>query len=231
MTVGTLPVPAHTAQPGERTLFLRRTYVHLACAILAVVSLDALLFHSPAARTLAHRMTDGYNWLLTLAAFMGVSSVANRWARSSSSVSRQYLSLTLAVVAQSLLFLPLLLGVAAQGLSDVLASSCVITLLLVAGLTFVAVTTRGDFSILRSALTFGGFLALGLIIASILFGFSLGLGFSLAMVAFAAGAILYNTSNVLRSFRTDQHVAAALTLFASISLLFWYVVRSLGFRR
>ena len=43
------------------------------------------------------------------------------------------------------------------------------------------------------------------------------------MVAFASGSILYNTSNIMHRYRTDQPVAAALSLFASIALLFWYV--------
>ena len=57
-----------------------------------------------------------------------------------------------------------------------------------------------------------------------LFGFSLGLWFSLAMIVLAAGSILYNTSNVLHRFRLDQHVAASLSLFASVALLLYYVL-------
>lgn len=78
-------------------------------------------------------------------------------------------------------------------------------------------------SFLRSILMIGGFIALGVIVASIVFGFSLGMLFAAIMVLFAAGAILYDTSNVLHHYRTDQHVAASLALFASVALLFWYV--------
>ena len=70
----------------------------------------------------------------------------------------------------------------------------------------------------------GGFAALGFIVASALFGFSLGNVFAFVMVAFAGSSILYQTSNVLHRFRTDQHVAASLTLFASVALLFWYIL-------
>jgi FtsH-binding integral membrane protein len=77
----------------------------------------------------------------------------------------------------------------------------------------------------------GSFAALGLIVASLLFGFTLGNLFSFAMVAFAGTAILYNTSSVLHRFNTNQHVAAALTLFASIALLFWYILRIFTSRR
>jgi FtsH-binding integral membrane protein len=66
---------------------------------------------------------------------------------------------------------------------------------------------------------------LGVIVASLLFGFSLGIFFAGLMIAYAAGAILYNTSNVLHHYRPEQHVAASLALFASVALLFWYVVQ------
>ena len=72
---------------------------------------------------------------------------------------------------------------------------------------------------------------MGLIVASILFGFTLGMFFSYAMIAFACGYILYDTSNVMLHYRTSQHVAAALALFASVMLLFWYVLRVLIDRR
>jgi len=47
------------------------------------------------------------------------------------------------------------------------------------------------------------------------------------MIALACGYILYDTSNILHHYRTDQHVAAALALFASVAVLFWYVIRLL----
>ena len=68
--------------------------------------------------------------------------------------------------------------------------------------------------------------AFGVIVCAIVFqGFTLGMFFTLAMIALMAGWIIYYTSNVLHHFRTDQHVAASLELFASVALLFWYVLR------
>jgi FtsH-binding integral membrane protein len=60
-----------------------------------------------------------------------------------------------------------------------------------------------------------------------LVGFSLGIFFMGAMVAFAAAYILYDTSNVMKHYRTDQHVAASLALFASVALMFWYMLQLL----
>jgi FtsH-binding integral membrane protein len=66
---------------------------------------------------------------------------------------------------------------------------------------------------------------MGTIIAGILFGFNLGLWFSAGMILLAAGSILYQTSNLVHKYHTDQYVAAALGLFASLMLLFWYILR------
>ena len=71
----------------------------------------------------------------------------------------------------------------------------------------------------------GSLLAFGFIIAGILFRFELGLFFCFAMVALASGYIIYQTSNVIHQYRTDQHVAAALALFAAVALLFWYILQ------
>ena len=98
------------------------------------------------------------------------------------------------------------------------------TLGLFLGLTATVFLTRSDFSFLGPILAIGGFVALGFIIASAIFGFSLGSLFAFVMVAFAGTAILYNTSNVLHKYNPNQHVAASLTLFASIALLFWYIL-------
>jgi FtsH-binding integral membrane protein len=100
-----------------------------------------------------------------------------------------------------------------------------LTLLLFGGLTAIAFTTKRDFSFLRGFLTVGGFVALGLILCSAILGFTLGLLFSGAMVIFALATILDDTSKVMHHYSTTQHVAAALELFASVALLFWYVLR------
>ena len=92
-------------------------------------------------------------------------------------------------------------------------------------LTAVVFITRKDFSFLRTILMFGGFAAMGLIVVAIVFQFALGPIFTYAMIALACGYILYDTSNVLHHYRIGQHVAAALALFASVALLFWYILQ------
>jgi FtsH-binding integral membrane protein len=77
----------------------------------------------------------------------------------------------------------------------------------------------------------GGAGAMLLIVAGVIFGFQLGVFFSVAMVVFAGAAILYDTSNVVHHFPEDRYVAASLQLFSSVTLMFWYVLRIFMSRR
>ena len=40
------------------------------------------------------------------------------------------------------------------------------------------------------------------------------------MVALFAGYIIYDTSNIIHRYGTNEHVAASLALFASVAMLF-----------
>jgi FtsH-binding integral membrane protein len=85
--------------------------------------------------------------------------------------------------------------------------------------------TRKDFSFLRGLLVWGGILALVGIFASFIFGFEMGTWFSVAMIGFAGAAVLYDTSNIMHHYPADKYVAASMGLFASIALMFWYILR------
>jgi FtsH-binding integral membrane protein len=172
-------------------------------------------------------MTGGMSWLVVIGLFMGVSYIANKLAVSQTSQQMQYLGLALFVVAEAIVFLPLLYIATIYGGDGVIASAGMMTLLLVGGITATVFITKKDFSFMGSFLSMGGFVALGFIICSMIFGFSLGLIFASVMVVFAGGAVLYSTSNVLHQHSTDQHVAAALSLFASVALLFFYILQVL----
>ncbi|MFN2412272.1 MAG: Bax inhibitor-1 family protein [Pyrinomonadaceae bacterium] len=223
----TFGTPAANALPAERASFIRKTYLLLAAAILAFIGVEAFLFASGIAQTIATMMFSGgaIGWLLVLGLFMGVSFLANRWATSETSTLTQFLGLGIFIIAEAVIFVPLIfLSTYYSGDATVLAKAGIVTLGLFLGITATVFLTRSDFSFLGPIVAIGGFAALGFIIASALFGFSLGTVFAFVMVAFAGTAILYETSNVLHRFNTNQHVAASLTLFASIALLFWYIL-------
>jgi hypothetical protein len=77
-------------------------------------------------------------------------------------------------------------------------------------------------------LIWGGVAALVLILAAVLFGLSLGIWFSVGMIALAGGSILYQTQTIMRRYPAEAYVGAAVQLFASVMLLFWYVLRLVG---
>jgi len=216
---------AADAAPQERASFIRKTYLHLAAAILAFIGLETYLFTSGFAEVIATTMM-GFSWFIVLALFMGVSILANWWANSSTSKPLQYLGLGLYIVAEAIIFVPLLYMAAyySSGGFQTIMKAGIVSLGLLAGLTAVVFITKKDFSFLGPILAIGGFVALGFIAASLLFGFSLGGIFAFIMVGFAATAILFSTSNVLHQYQPTQYVAASLSLFASVALLFWYIL-------
>ena len=221
-----LPIAAQATVP-ERTAFIQQTYLHLAGAIGAFIVLEALLLHLPGIENVVRTLAGGKSWLLVLGGFMLVSWIANKWAMSDASVGMQYLGLGLFVVAEAIIFLPLLYVAAFHAGPVVIPAAAGITIALFGGLTATVFITKADFSFLRFALMLGGLAALALVVCSIIFGFQLGIVFSVVMVALAAGFVLYDTSNVLHHYRVGQHVAASLALFASIALMFWYILRLL----
>jgi FtsH-binding integral membrane protein len=151
---------------------------------------------------------------------------AQMMARSRSAPGLQYVGLMLYVGLEVIVFLPILTFAELRYPGQHVALQAgILTLALVAALTLAVFVSGKDFSFLGPILWIGAFLSVGLVIAAVVGGFSLGLGFSFMMVALAAGFIIYDTSNVIHHFSTDQHVAASLELFASVAMLFYYILR------
>jgi FtsH-binding integral membrane protein len=219
--------PAAEADVADRVTFIRRTYLHLAAAVGAFVFLEIVVFTLFGDRILPFvtNHITGMSWLLVLGAFMGASWLANYWAHSETSQAKQYLGLGLYVVAWAAIFVPIL-AIAEKYFEGAILSAGILTAVVFAGLTLTVFVTRADFSFLRTALVIGGLLALATIVAGTVLNLPIfGTLFSAAMVLFAVGSILYETSNVLHHYRTDQYVGAALALFSGVAMLFWYILR------
>ncbi len=216
---------------SERTAFIRRVYVHLAGAVAAFLVLECLLLTLFPPDVLLENIgpaLGGYGWLIVLGVFMGVSWLARSWADSSTSSGLQYAGLGLYVVAEAVIFLPLMaLSLMIDRSGSIPLQAGLITGTVFIGLTAMTMLTGADFSWLGRYLFLAGMVALATIVIGIFAGFQLGLFFSAAMVLLAAGYILYDTSNIMHHYRTDQHVAASLALFASVALMLWYVMRIL----
>lgn len=225
------PIAAES-EPDERAKFISRTYAHLAGAVLAFVGIEWVLLHSSLAPAMMSTLGNGrLAWAVILFTFMGITWLARWMADNHASPAMQYGGLALYTVAEAVLFLPILFVATRMAKADVVPVAAALTGALFLGLTVVAFTTKKDFSFLGAILKLGGMVALGVMVASMIFGFQLGVLFASIMVLFAAGSVLYDTSNIMHRYGTHQHVAASLSLFASVMLLFWYILRIVMSRR
>lgn len=210
----------------QRIQFLRKTYTHLAGAVGLFVLCSWFLYESGVSVTIFQMLASSpYIWLIILGAFSLVGYMAQAMARADRPLGTQYLGLLLYTGAEALIFSPLL--IATRFYPGVLVDAAVLTIAVFTGLTAYVLLYNKDFSYLGGILSIAGFVALGIIVVGVLFGFTLGIWFSALMVVFAAGATLFSTSKVLKYYRADQYVGAALELFAAIALMFWYVLQVL----
>ena len=217
----------NTLTEVEKAAFYRKTYAHLAGAVLLFILIETLFFQIPPLLNFALSLTQGYSWLIMLGGFLFITNYAERLALKSDKNSMHYWGLLLYVVAEAFIFIPLIfiaITMTESGSLDILNQAAIMTLSLFTGLSAIVLLTQKDFSFLKSILAVGFAIALGLIVAGILFGFNLGLLFSAAMVILASGSILYQTSNLVHKYKSNQYVAASLGLFASLMLLFWYIL-------
>jgi FtsH-binding integral membrane protein len=211
----------------NRSAFIRSTYMHLSGAIVGFIVLStAFYFSGLGIQMLKLLGASRFVWLAFLGGFMLAGKLATGLADNAESNEKQLMGLAGYVLAESLIFAPLfaLAGLVAP---EAIPAAGLVTLLLVGGLTWTAFSSKTDFSFLGGFLRIAGMVALGAIIAGVIFGFSLGIWFSAAMVMFAGGCVLYDTSNIIRHYPTNRPAGAALHLFASIALMLWYVLRIL----
>ncbi len=210
------------ASASDRSEFIWKTYAHVVGAILAFAAIEMYLFSSGVAQAIAAPLAN--NWLLVLGGFMLVGWGASHVAHRLESTAAQYGAFAVFIVAEAIIFTPLLYA-AIRINPAIIESAAGVTVLGCVGLIATAMITRKDFSFLRGILVWGFFLALAAIVGALLFGFHLGTWFSVAMIGFAGAAVLYDTSNIMHHYPQDRHVAAAMSLFASIALMFWYVLQ------
>ena len=210
----------------DRVAFYKKTYSHVAGGVLVFILFEYLLLQSETIVNFALSMTEGYRWLIMLGGFMFVTNYAEKMTMKSPDKNKQYLAFGLYILAEAFIFVPLIYIAAFYMDSgpDILNQAAIVTLALFTGLSAVVFVTKKDFSFIKTGLTIGFFIAIGLIIAGTIFGFNLGLWFSVGMCLLAGGSILYQTSNLVNKYSTEDYIPAALGLFASLMLLFWYVL-------
>ena len=214
--------PVSELSVEDRSNFIWKCYAHTVGAILAFAAVSVYLFTSGISAAIAAPMLN--NWFLVLGAFILASWGATHVAHRIESRQAQYAAFGAFIVVEALIFAPMLY-IAYMMEPSIIDSAAGVTILGSVGLIAVAMITRKDFSFLRGMLVWIGILALVAIAGALLFGFELGTWFSVAMIGFAGAAVLYDTSNILHHYPQDRYVAASMQLFASIAMMFWYILR------
>ncbi|WP_336733371.1 Bax inhibitor-1/YccA family protein [Chryseobacterium sp. VD8] len=218
------------AKEVEKAEFYKKTYLHVALAILAFIGVETVLLKTVPPEVIGLIFQGKLTWLLIIGVFWLASVLANKWSLSQSR-SVQYMGLGFYILLEALIFMPMIYIAVVNVGGSIIYQAAMLTIAMFAGISFVAFTSKRDFSFLRNIIVIGGFISLGLIVGGMIFGFDLGLWFSVGMVILASATILYQTSKLKDSYTTDQYVGASLQLFASIMLLFWYILRILMSRR
>ncbi|MEZ5167816.1 MAG: Bax inhibitor-1 family protein [Acidimicrobiales bacterium] len=234
MTYGDIDLrPVATLDDTARGDFVIRVYQHLLAAIAVFVGIETIFLNTPIAEGIYDFVAgSGVTWLLILGGFMAGQWIVANAAADLLNPQKQYAALFGSAALYAVLFAPMLHYTfrASSNGGTTVAAAALITAIAFAGLTVVAFVTRTDLSFLRPVVMYGFVLSFALIIAAVVFGFGLGVWFSLAMVALSGMAILYQTQTVIRQYPAAAHVAAALGLFSSVMTMFWYVLRLLSRR-
>ena len=222
-------LPLSDATPSERYEFIRATYNHVLGALGCFAFLSWILFQVGFGRWFYLLIAEySLSWLVVLGGFMLIGRMSSHFAETENRET-QYVGLALAILAEGIVFAPLIFAVHANSGAAAIQSGVAVTIGMVCALTEVVRRSRTDFSHLEGILRAFGWLSGAFIVSSILFGFTLGALFSYAMIALATGFILYDTSRILKEEVAYNYVSAALQLFLSINLLLWYVLSIFGF--
>ena len=216
--------PVAHASAEDRSQFIWKCYAHVVGAILVFAAVEAYIINSGLAYSIANMM--GANPLIMFGGFVLAGWGGMHVAHRIENKQAQYAAFAAFIVVYAVFFSPLLLTATlyAPGVIDTAAG---ITVLASVGLIATAMITRKDFSFLRGILVWIGMLAMVGIVGSLIFGFHMGTWFSVAMIGFAGAAVLYDTSNIMHHYPQDRYVGAAMALFSSIAMMFFYILRLL----
>jgi hypothetical protein len=226
------PIEGAVATLGvsDRVAFLRKSYGLLGISLIVWAAASAALFrYAPETSFKWSKWAlSGYNWFAVIGLLIASGMVAQWLAKSNTSRTIQLIGLGVEVAAWTFLMQPMLwvlfLKFQPANAYAMLGQGITATLLIFVGLTATVFITKKDFSFLRGIVTVGMFAALGIILGSMLFGFTLGLVFTGALIALLALKILYDTSLMLNYFPPTHYVSAALMLFGTVATLFWNIM-------
>lgn len=218
--------PAAFAVVHERAAFLKKVYGLLLLGVLGFAATLWAAGNVAPVRDAALRVGEliyghRWGWAIYLALFFGGSMAVHAVAERKPLNAIAYAAWVLLL---GFLIAPIVLWLGAAHGPELVTQASTLTALVFGSLTAIVFYTSKDFSFLRGVLMFGGLALLGIGIAGMLFGFSLGLWYSAAIVVLMAGYVLYDTSAVLHRYPTTMAMSAAIVLFTDVVLLFKHIL-------
>lgn len=219
-----------TAWTAERkSALVTRVYTKLTFSILALALIEALVFALFGAESIvafAQQNIKLMGGALLLLCIFG-PMVGNAILARNPSRGTMYALLGYYILLEAAILLPILAVAALFFGPTIIWQACGLTVAMFIALSASVFMTRKDFTFLRSFLLFTGIAAIILIAASFLFGFELGTWFTVALIFFACGYILYDTSNMLLYSQDEDDIICTIALFTSVMTLFFYILRLL----
>lgn len=215
------PQTAAQASLSERMGFIRKVYALFFVATLFAVGGVALAFSFPPLMIFAFQ----HPWIalfLMLGAVMGAQAV------------RHVPGVNLAVLfgfttLTGVIISPLLSIIGRENPASIVQAG-VLTVGIFGGLTAYAFISKRDFSFLRGMLVTGLIVIILAGLLNVLLVGSLGLGFAVAVATLLlfAGFVLYDTSNIIHRYPTNEYVAGALSLYLDAFNIFLALLRILN---
>lgn len=217
------PLTAAEASLDERVAFIRKVYALFFVGILFAVGGVVLGFAFPPLMIAAAQ----HPWImliLMIGGVMGTEAVRH--------VPRvNVLALFGFTTFTGVMISPLLYIIGRTNPVSILQAG-VLTVGIFGGLTAYVFISNRDFSFLRGMVTVGLIVIVLGGLLNILFVGSLGLGFALAVATLLlfAGFVLYDTSNIIRRYPTNEYVSGALSLYLDALNMFLALLRILNRR-
>lgn len=220
--LGTLqPQTAAQANLAERLSFIRKVYALFFVATLFAVGGVALGFLFPPLMVAAFE----HPWIaliLMLGGVMGAQAVRHQ-------PGVNLFALFAFTMLTGVVISPLLYIVNQNNPASIIQAG-VLTVGIFGGLTAYAFISKRDFSFLRGMLVTGLIVIILAGLLNVLLVGSLGLGFAVAVATLLlfAGFVLYDTSNIIRRYPTNEYVAGALSLYLDAFNIFLALLRILN---
>lgn len=216
------PLTAGQASVAERVAFIRKVYGLFFVGILFAVGGVLIGFAYPPLMMLAIQHPF-IMFIVLIGGVMGAQAVRHV-------PGLNLVALFAFTTLTGVIISPVLYVIGKTNPSSILQAG-VLTVAIFGGLTAYVFVSNRDFSFLRGMITVGLVVLIAAGLINIFVG-SLGLGFALAVAALLlfAGFVLYDTSNIIRRYPTNEYVSAALSLYLDAFNIFLALLRILNRR-